>query len=131
MHLSKKNRLLVFWVPIQNHNWLSFQSPLHERDDLQTELIWKALYSSLAEHVLLAAKSANQSEKEPEIVADEDKDGKITEAEALKKFDEVKNFIEVKGTDHLNIIFDESIESAEQIKLKNKKQSDIRSFFRS
>ena len=73
----------------------------------------------------------NQFEEEPEIVTDEDENRKITAAEALKKLDEVKNFIEVNGSNHLNMIFNESIENVEQMKLKNKKQSDIRSFFRS
>ena len=96
-----------------------------------TEVIWKALYSSLAEHVPLAAKAANQSEEEPEIVADEDENRKITAAETLKKLNEVKNFIEVNETDQLNMIFNESIGNVEQMKFKNKKQSDIRSLFRS
>ena len=43
----------------------------------------------------------------------------------------MKNFIEVNVSNHLNMIFDESIENVEQMKLKIKKQSDIRSFFRS
>ena len=66
-----------------------------------------------------AAKEANQSEEEPEIVTDEDKNKKITAAEALKKLDEVKNLIEVNGSDHLNMIFNELIENVEQMKLKN------------
>ena len=86
---------------------------------------------SLAEHVLLAAKAANQSEEEPEIVADEDESRKITAAETLKKLNEVKNFMEVNGSDQLNMIFNESIGNVEQTKFKNKKQIDIRSFFRS
>ena len=53
----------------------------------------------------LAAKAANQSEEEPEIVADEDEKSKVTAAEALKKLDAVKNFIEVNGSNHLNMIF--------------------------
>ena len=73
------------------------------------------------EHVLLPAKAANQSEEEPEIAADENENSKITAAEALKKPDEVKSFIEVNGSYHLNIIFNESIENVEQMKLKNKK----------
>ena len=55
----------------------------------------------------------------------------MTAAEALKKLDEVKNFIEVDGRDHLNMIFNELIENVVQMTLKNQKQSDIRSFFRS
>ena len=98
---------------------------------MQTEEIWKTLYSSLAEHILLTAKEANQSEEEQKIVTDEDENWKITTAEALKKLDEVKKFIEVNGSDHLNMIFNESIENVEQMKLKNQKQSDIRSFFKS
>ena len=129
--ISIKNSLLAFRVPVRNHNWLSFQSPLHECDNLSTELIWEELYSNLAEHVLLATKAVNQSEEVPEIVADEDENRKIAAAEALKKLDEVKNFIEVSGSDHLNMIFNGPIENVEQMKLKNKKQSDIRSFFRS
>ena len=68
----------------------------------------------MAKHVLLAAKAANQSEKEPEIVADEDENRKITAAEALKKLDKVKNFIEVNGSDHLNMIFNESIKKCRE-----------------
>ena len=45
--------------------------------------------------------------------------------------DEKKNFIEVNGSDHLNMIFNELIENMEQMNLKNRKQSDIRSLFRS
>ena len=52
------------------------------------------------------------------IVTDEDENRKITATEALKKLDEVKNFIEVKGIDHLNMIFDELIEYMEQMTLK-------------
>ena len=69
-------------------------------------------------------------EEEPEIETDEDENRKIA-AEALKKLDEVKNFVEVNGSDHLNILFNELIENVEQKKLKNKKRSDIRCFFRS
>ena len=85
----------------------------------------------MAEHVLLAAKATNQSVEEPEVVADEDENKKITAAEALKELDEVENFLEVNESNHLNMIFNESIENVEQMKLKNKKQSDIGSFFRS
>ena len=74
---------------------------------------------------------SNQFEEEPEIVADEDENRNITTAEVLKKLDGVKNFIEVNGSNHLNMIFNESIENVEQMKLKNRTQSDIRSFFRS
>ena len=72
------------------------------------------------EHVLLATKAANQSKEEPEIVADEDENRKVAAAEALTKPDEVTKFIEVNGSNHLNMIFNESIENVEQIKLKNK-----------
>ena len=65
---------------------------------------------------MLPKKPINQ--KEPQIVTDEDKNRKIA-AEALKKLDEVKNFIEVNGSDHLNMIFNELIENLEQMKLKN------------
>ena len=88
---------------------------------MQTEEIWKTLYSSLADHILLTAKEANQSEEEQKIVTDEDENWKITTAEALKKLDEVKKFIEVNGSGHLNMIFNESIEKVEQMKLKNQK----------
>ena len=43
----------------------------------------------------------------------------------------MKNFFEVNGIDHSNMIFNELIKNVEQMKLKNKKQSDIRSFFSS
>ena len=66
-----------------------------------------------------AANKANQSEEEPEIVTDEDKNRKITVAEALKKLDEVNSFIEVNGSDHLNMIFNGLIANVEQMKLKN------------
>ena len=88
-------------------------------------------YSSLANHVLLAAKGVNQSQEEPELLSDEDENRKITAFEPLNKLDEVKNFIEVNGSNHLNMIFNESIENVEHKKLKNKKQSDVRSFLRS
>ena len=65
------------------------------------------------------------------IVTDEDENRKITASEALKKLDEVQNFIKVNGSDHLNMSFDELIENVEQMKLKNQKLSDSRSFFRS
>ena len=83
------------------------------------------------QYVLLTAKKANKSKEEPEIVTDVDENRKITAAEAIKKLDEVKNFIEVNRSNHMNIIFNDSIEIVEQMKLKNQKQSDIRSFFRS
>ena len=67
----------------------------------------ESAFSSLAEHFLLAAKAANQSKEEPDIVADEDQNRKITAAESLKKLDEGKNFTEVNGSNHLNIIFNE------------------------
>ena len=54
-----------------------------------------------------------------EIVTDDDENRKITATEALKKLDEVKNFIEIKGCDHWNMIFNELIENVEQITLKN------------
>ena len=88
-------------------------------------------YSSLANHVLLAVKGVNQSQEEPEFLSDEDENRKITAFEPLNKLDEVKNFIEVNGSNHLNMIFNESIENMEHMKLKNKKQSDVRSFLRS
>ena len=68
-----------------------------------------------------AVEEANQSEEEQEIVTDGDENRKITAVEAL----------EVNGSDHLYMIFYELIENVEQIKLKNQKQSDVRSFFRS
>ena len=88
-------------------------------------------YSCVAQYVLLPAEEANQSKEEPEIVINEDENRKITAAEALKKVDEVQNFIEVNGSDHLNMIFNKLSEKVEQMKLKNQKQSNIRSFFRS
>ena len=54
-----------------------------------------------------------------------------TAAEALKKLNKVKNFIEVNESDRLNVIFNELIENVEQMKLKNQKESYIRSFLRS
>ena len=56
---------------------------------------------------------------EQEILTDEDSNRKITAAEALKNLDEVKNQIEVNSSDHLNMIFNESIENVEQMNLKN------------
>ena len=43
----------------------------------------------------------------------------------------MKDFIEVNGSNHLNMIFNESIGNVEQMKFKNKKQIDIRSSLRS
>ena len=65
-----------------------------------------------------AADKASQSEEGSEIVTDKDENRKIT-AKALQKLDEMKNFIEVNGSDHLNMIFNEFIENVEQMKLKN------------
>ena len=67
---------------------------------------------------------------EPEIVTIDDENRKLTMAETLKRLNELKNFIKVNGSDHLNIIFNELIENVEQVTLKNQKKSDIRSFVR-
>ena len=67
-----------------------------------------------------AAEEAKQSEKEPEIVTEEDENRKIIVAEALKKFDELKNFIEVNRSAHLNMIFNELIENEAQKEKKTK-----------
>ena len=72
-----------------------------------------------------AAKKVNQSEEEPEIVTDEDENRKITASEALKKLDEVKNFIEVNGRDHLSMIFNELIGNVKQMKLKIKNMLEL------
>ena len=64
---------------------------------------------------------SDQSEEEPEIVTDKDRNRKTRVADPLKKRDEVKNFIEFNGSEYFNMIFNESIESVEQIKLKNEK----------
>ena len=66
-----------------------------------------------------AAKEANQSEEEPEILTDVDKNKKITAAEAIKKLDEVKSFIEVNKSDHLNMTCNKLIKNVEQMKPKN------------
>ena len=58
-----------------------------------------------------------------EIATDEDEDRKIAAKEALKKLDEVKNFIEVNGSDHLNLIFNELIENMSKWRSKNKKMT--------
>ena len=42
----------------------------------------------------------------------------------------MKKFVEVNGSDHFNIIINDLIENFDQMKLKNQKQNDIRSFFR-
>ena len=69
--------------------------------------------------------------KSQKIVTDKDKNRKITAAETLKKFAEVKNFIKVNRSDYLNIVFNKLMKHVEQMKLKNKKICDITSFFRS
>ena len=69
--MSIKNRLLAFRVQIQNHDYLS--SDFYQNVMICKLNFWKALYSSLAEHVLLAANAANQSKEEPEIVTDEER----------------------------------------------------------
>ena len=43
----------------------------------------------------------------------------------------MENFIKTNGSNHLYIIFNDLVENVKQIKLKNKKQTNIRSFFRS
>ena len=50
-------------------------------------------------------------------MTDKNENRKITAAKALKKLDEIKNFIEVNGSDHLNIIFNELTENVTQTKL--------------
>ena len=65
------------------------------------------------------------------MVTDEDENRKITTAEALKKPNEMKNFIKINGSNHLYMIFNDLVENVKQMKLKNKKQINIRSFFRS
>ena len=50
-------------------------------------------------------------------VTNEDENRKIA-TEALMKLDEVKNFIGVKGSDHLNMIFIVLIKNVEQMTLK-------------
>ena len=61
-----------------------------------------------------AAEEGKQSEEEPEIVTEEDENRKITAAEALKKLDKLKSFIEVNKSDHLNMILNELIENEAQ-----------------
>ena len=74
--------------------------------------------AEVIETSVVAADKASQSEEGSEIVTDKDENRKIT-AKALQKLDEMKNFIEVNGSDHLNMIFNEFIENVEQMKLKN------------
>ena len=81
------------------------------------------------EHILVAAEEGNQSKEQPEIATDEDENRKIAAVEALKKLEEVKNFIEVNVSNHLNMIFNEFIENMEQMKLKIQKQSNIIIFY--
>ena len=61
-------------------------------------------------------------------MADEDENRKIAAAEALKKLNEVKNFIEVNGGNHFNMVLNEPIENVEHMKLKNKKNKVIKKF---
>ena len=67
--------------------------------------------AEVMETSVAAADKASQSEKNPEIVTDEDENRKIT-AEAVKKLDVVKNFMEIHGSYHLNMIFNELVENA-------------------
>ena len=69
--------------------------------------------------------------KSQKILTDEGENRNIIAVEELKKLDEVKNSIEVIRSDHLNKVYNELIKNVEQMKLKNKKQSYIRSFLRS
>ena len=48
---------------------------------------------------------------ESEIIEDQHENREITAAEALKKLDEVKYVMEVKGCGHLNMVFNELIEN--------------------
>ena len=63
---------------------------------------------------MLLAEEGKQSEEEPEIVTEEDENRKITAAEALKKLDKLKSFIEVNKSDHLNMILNELSENEAQ-----------------
>ena len=115
MHLHKKK--IVYWYFESQPNW---------KQEIRNKSIAEVMETSDA-----AAEEAYQSE-EPEIVTDEDEKRKIKAAEALtfqaptplkgqnghfvgleltalEKLDEVKNFIEVSKSDHLNIIFNELI----------------------
>ena len=77
-------------------------------DPLMVDLGHETRNKSIAEVIEksdAAAEEANQSKGEPEIVTNKDQYRNITPAEALKKLDEVKSFIEVNGSDHLNMIF--------------------------
>ena len=69
------------------------------RQEIRNKRITEVMETSDA-----AADEANQSEEESEIETDENKNRKVTAAEALKKLDELKHFIEVNGSDHLNMI---------------------------
>ena len=69
------------------------------RQEIRNKRITEVMETSDA-----AADEANQSEEESEIETDENKNRKITAAEALKILDELKHFIEVNGSDHLNMI---------------------------
>ena len=85
-------------------------------DPLMVERWQETHNKSIAESVETgnaAAEETNHSKEEPEIVTDEDENRKITTSEALKKLDEVKNVMEVNGSDHLNMIFNEVIENLE------------------
>ena len=86
--------------------------------DLRQETCNKSI-AEVMETSDAAAEEASQSKEEPEIVTDEDENRKITAAETLKKLDKVKNLIEVNGSNHLNMIFNELIENVEQVNLKN------------
>ena len=61
-------------------------------------------------------------------MADEDENRKIAAAEALKKLNEVKNFIEVNEGNHFNMVFNEPIENVEHMRLKNKKTKSYKKF---
>ena len=101
---------------LAEHVLLSFLNHSHP---ISLKLISFSLCSSkvsqeVTETSNAAAEEAKQSEEEPEIVTEEDENRTITAAEALKKLDKLKNFIEVNKSDHLNMILNELIENEAQ-----------------
>ena len=84
-------------------------------------------YSSLANHVLLAAKGVNQSQEEPELLSDEDENRKITAFEALKKL--MKRKISQKSTEATiwtwSLMSQLKMWSIRSLKIKNKVMLEV------
>ena len=105
--------LMLFFTHVITHVKLLHLLKNYEYFDSQSYTTIDSLSSHIYMNVIICKLKRFGSHFTPvkrrsqKIVTDEDENRKITTAEALKKLDEVKNFIKVNGSDHLNMILNE------------------------